>query len=511
MIKLQRTQSSNQVNALSDYVIVKSYISSLQAPFYDYDSESALHATPVSDITDKLDGLVKIRNLSLIGNRFFLKEEYKNQLTESVKGRAVASMVLHSIRNGEIYSSSGSKKAWIEPTSGNTGKGLAEIANLLGVDFIAVLSRLDVSEEIKANVLRSGGNILTIGSEYGLSDLESLSQTQGRTVVYYWTMLAGLDEKSKSILLESARKARGAARNSPETDEGGEKGDVSVKQLEGGFLIDPLLPLAIESSKRPILQRVQEGEFNGLKEELKKLIPELIDQKRIVAFVCNHGNSSMAVNTLLSQLGFNNVCSLKGGMDEIRISRGDSNGNSDEFCPIPGSSIARSSIEFVKRLMEDSPERYYSFMQYENEENLRAHILTTGPELANQIPGLDVVVCTFGTGGTATGLARYFKERKVKTFVAFPEAPVEGIRTITGAEGLVFFKPEFYDRIIHVNNSKSNEVLRYLLKMGIAVGPSTAIALTAALEAASSDDMKRRYAIIAADGIKSYEARYKLN
>ncbi len=512
MIRMQSTQIGNQAVALNDYSVVKAYISQIQAPFYDYDSGRALHATSVADITDKLDEVLRIRNPSLIGNRFFVKEEYKNQLTESVKGRAVASMVLHGIRNGSIYSASGSRKVWIEPTSGNTGKGLAEIAKLLGIEFIAVLSRLDVSDEIKTAVLKSAGSILTIGSEYALSDLESLSQRQGRSVVYYWTMLAGLDGESRAILLHCARKARSEPRALPETKEGSENGDVSIKQLEGGFLIDPLLPLAMESSKTPILQRVQRGEFNQLKEALRKLIPELNDQKHIVAFVCNHGNSSVAVNTLLSQLGFNNVCSLKGGMDEIRTSQEgeDSNKKSDEFCPVPGSSVARSSIEFVKRIIENSPERYHSFMQYENEENLRAHMLTTGPELASQIQGLDVVVCTFGTGGTATGLASYFKETKVKTFVAFPENPVEGIRTIKGAEGLAFFKPELYDRIIHVNNAKSNEILRYLLKKGIEVGPSTAIALTAAIDAASSDEMKRTFAIIAADGIENYEARYKL-
>ena len=58
-------------------------------------------------------------------------------------------MVLKAIETGAIYNKSGAKKRWIEPTSGNTGKGLAEIANLLGVEFTAVFSRLDVSEEIK--------------------------------------------------------------------------------------------------------------------------------------------------------------------------------------------------------------------------------------------------------------------------------------------------------------------------------------------------------------------------
>jgi cysteine synthase len=510
LIRMQRTQSSNQSIALNDYAIVKSYISKLRAPFYDYDTSKALHATPVSDITDKL-GELSTQNPKIIGNRFYLKEEYKNQLTESVKGRAVASMVLHAIRNGQIYSS-GSRKVWIEPTSGNTGKGLAEIAKLLGIEFTAVLSRLDVSEEIKASMIRSGGRILTIGSEYGLSDLESLSLAQGCTVVYYWTMLAGLDEKSKSILIKNASKSKSGSSVLPKSEEGESNGrddGISVKQLEGGFLIDPLLPLATESSKTPIIDRVRNGEFEGLKVSLQKLIPELNNPKYIVTFVCNHGNSSMAVNTLLSQLGFNNVCSLKGGMDEIRALEGGSSAKSDEFCPVPGASIARSSIEFVKRLVQNNPERYHSFMQYENEENLMAHLLTTGPELMSQIPELDVVVCTFGTGGTATGLARYFREKGVQTYVAFPENPVEGIRTIRGAEGLAFFKPELYSRIIHVSNSKSDAVLMYLLSKGIAVGPSTAIALTAALDAAAGDDEKRTFAIIAADGIENYETHYK--
>src|SRR5689334_7832585 len=75
----------------------------------------------------------------------------------------------------------------------------------------------------------------------------------------------------------------------------------------------------------------------------------------------------------------------------------------------------------------DSPESYYSVSsrlaeeipggfkpdQYSNMSNPEAHYLTTGPELLEQTGGeLDAIVISVGTGGTISGVGRYFKERK---------------------------------------------------------------------------------------------------
>jgi rhodanese-related sulfurtransferase len=272
-----------------------------------------------------------------------------------------------------------------------------------------------------------------------------------------------------------------------------------VRQIEGGFLINPLLPLALESSKIPILSRNDTLQFAKLKEPLKRMIPELNDPDYLVAFLCSHGNSSMAVNTLLSQLGFNNVCSLKGGTGALTTSV------SDEFCPVPGGSLARSSIDFVKKIAVSAPNDYYTFMQYENFENIRAHEKTTGPELLEQIPGLGAVICTFGTGGTATGLAKFFQDTKVKVIVAFPESPVAGIRTIKGADGLMFYRPELYARIVEVNNRDSDRILTFLMNRGLLVGPSTAVAVAAAMDLSVKELVQgETIAAIAADGIENY-------
>jgi cystathionine beta-synthase len=75
----------------------------------------------------------------------------------------------------------------------------------------------------------------------------------------------------------------------------------------------------------------------------------------------------------------------------------------------------------------DSPESYYSVSsrlaeeipggfkpdQYANMANPQAHYDVTGPEILEQTGGeLDAIVISVGTGGTISGVGRYFKERK---------------------------------------------------------------------------------------------------
>src|SRR3989449_4837517 len=75
----------------------------------------------------------------------------------------------------------------------------------------------------------------------------------------------------------------------------------------------------------------------------------------------------------------------------------------------------------------DSPESYYSVSdrlaeeipggfkpdQYSNMANPEVHYLTTGPEIWEQTGGeIDAIVISVGTGGTISGVGRYFKEHK---------------------------------------------------------------------------------------------------
>src|SRR2546422_9216709 len=75
----------------------------------------------------------------------------------------------------------------------------------------------------------------------------------------------------------------------------------------------------------------------------------------------------------------------------------------------------------------DSPESYYSVSdrlaeeipggfkpdQYSNMSNPEAHYLHTGPEIFEQTAGeIDAIVISVGTGGTISGVGRYFKEHQ---------------------------------------------------------------------------------------------------
>ncbi|MDQ7827583.1 MAG: cystathionine beta-synthase [Armatimonadota bacterium] len=71
----------------------------------------------------------------------------------------------------------------------------------------------------------------------------------------------------------------------------------------------------------------------------------------------------------------------------------------------------RSYYSVSRRLAQELPNAFYAD-QYHNPANPAAHYETTGPELWEQTGGrLDVLVVGLGTGGTASGAARYLKER----------------------------------------------------------------------------------------------------
>src|SRR2546421_793477 len=85
----------------------------------------------------------------------------------------------------------------------------------------------------------------------------------------------------------------------------------------------------------------------------------------------------------------------------------------------------------------DSPESYYSVSdrlaeeipggfkpdQYSKMANPDAHYARTGPEIWEQTEGgqVDAIVISVGTGGTISGVGRYFKEHKPDVLMVLPD------------------------------------------------------------------------------------------
>lgn len=85
-----------------------------------------------------------------------------------------------------------------------------------------------------------------------------------------------------------------------------------------------------------------------------------------------------------------------------------------------------SHYSVARRLAREIPNSYYP-NQYENPENPEAHYRTTGPEIDQAVgPPLAAVVATIGTGGTVSGIGRYFKEHRpsVKVIAIDPKGSI---------------------------------------------------------------------------------------
>jgi cystathionine beta-synthase len=70
-----------------------------------------------------------------------------------------------------------------------------------------------------------------------------------------------------------------------------------------------------------------------------------------------------------------------------------------------------SYYETAKRIAREAPGSFY-VNQYHNKTNIEAHYRFTAPEIASDMDGqVDAIVMGVGTGGTISGVGRYFKEK----------------------------------------------------------------------------------------------------
>ncbi|MDE1857456.1 MAG: pyridoxal-phosphate dependent enzyme [Thaumarchaeota archaeon] len=151
--------------------------------------------------------------------------------------------------------------------------------------------------------------------------------------------------------------------------------------------------------------------------------------------------------------------------------------------------------------------------QYDNGLNAEAHRSVTAPEidqqLADQGASLGDVefVCTFGTGGTASGVGAYISSRygKKGVRVIFPLAgqDVAGIRTREKASGLRFYDPGSYIGVHEADFEEASRVFEYFNRKGLDVGESGALALYATIQLLNYG-VGKRFLVMVADGASKY-------
>jgi cystathionine beta-synthase len=235
------------------------------------------------------------------------------------------------------------------------------------------------------------------------------------------------------------------------------------------------------------------------------------------------GNTGVGLAIAAALKGYRCIFVMPDKMSQEKISMLRAHGAEVVICP--------TAVE------ADSPESYYSVSsrlaeeipggfkpdQYSNMANPDAHYRTTGPEIWEQTGGeIDAIVISVGTGGTISGVGRYFKERKPEVLIVGvdPEGSVytaedergvhpylvEGIGKDTWPKTM---DPEVVDEWVRVSDRDSFLTARRLAREeGLLVGGSGGTTVWAALDLAKRFGAEATILTMIPDSGRSYLSKF---
>ena len=178
-----------------------------------------------------------------------------------------------------------------------------------------------------------------------------------------------------------------------------------------------------------------------------------------------------------------------------------------ELVLTPASEGMQGSVKKAEELAAEIPGSIIAG-QFDNPANPKAHIETTGPEIWDDTDGkIDILVATFGTGGTVSGIGKYLKEKNPKVQIIAVEPASSPLVTKGEAgphkiQGIgANFIPKNYDEtvvdeVVTVTDEAALDTMKKLAREeGILVGVSSGAAVSAAREVAASEENKEKFIV----------------
>ena len=174
----------------------------------------------------------------------------------------------------------------------------------------------------------------------------------------------------------------------------------------------------------------------------------------------------------------------------------------------------KGALERANEILEKYPNAF-TLGQFVNPANPDIHYRTTGAEIVEQVPNVDVFVAGIGTGGTFTGVTRRLKEHNpnLKSIAVEPTgspAITEGKGGPHKIQGIgAGFIPENFDQSLMdgvqtVSDEEAfSEVQTFMRESGVSIGLSAGAAIVAAKRIAR-EEPKANIVVIAPDGVEKY-------
>ena len=207
------------------------------------------------------------------------------------------------------------------------------------------------------------------------------------------------------------------------------------------------------------------------------------------------GNTAIALAALAGLSGKHLTVTIPDGVPEekkvmLRMLGAEVWETPDDLCPV--NHPKDGAIALARSLAaSEGGTKYAMANQYENEDNVRAHYETTGPEIWRQTDSkVRYFVAGLGTTGTITGTGRYLKERdsSIKVIAVEPHKGhrLPGLKSFKEAKEPGILDWDIIDEVINVADEPAYEITKRLHREeGLIVGPSTGAVVHAISELGS--------------------------
>ena len=187
------------------------------------------------------------------------------------------------------------------------------------------------------------------------------------------------------------------------------------------------------------------------------------------------GNTGIAIANIARLLGYHAELYVPASSSPETIARLKETGNAiievEDENSRRGKINIDASIRRLKERISEDPARFVNFDQYSNRANTLGHFYSTGPEITSVLDKITHVVVGIGTGGTITGLAKYFKTfyPRVKIVAVEPSADhhIQGLKnlSVSAVPDLIRENRSLIDSWITVDDSDAREGVKELMEL----------------------------------------------